>query len=185
MPVPATTFTFDVADAAVWPLLTDPIGGPATYGTQIDVPGVNNVSVEPEFISAVLKGDAKTLARRARIDSFNFSVGYSLLSTELISVLYDGTQTESAGSEPSTLEISGGGSLPYVMFGFSILDVEVGVGCINVYGLKCQVTGGNLFEQSTESFGGRSFQMSAIPLLSTNRMFKTMIHPTVTPLAAS
>jgi hypothetical protein len=186
MVVPATTFTFDVADAAVWPLLTDPVGGTATYGTKIDVPGINNVSVEPEFISAVLKGDAKTLARRARIDSLNFSAGYSLLSPELIGVLYDGTHTAAVGEEDATtLEISGAGSLPYVMFGFSILDAEVGVGCINVYGLKCQVTGGNLFEQSTESFGGRSFQISAIPLLSNNRMFKTLIHPTVTPLAAS
>lgn len=185
MALPATTFTFDVHDAAVWTMVSDPIGGTATYGPKFDIPGVNNVSVEPEFISAVLKGDAKTLARRARIDSMNFSVGCSLLSLPLLGALYNGTTNTPTGDEPEVLEIAGAGSIPYVMFGFTILDAEIGIGSINVYGLKCQITGGNLFDQSTESFGGRSFQLSAIPLMSTNKMFRTQIFPTVTPLAAS
>lgn len=182
--MPAATFTFDVQDAKIWPMLTDTIGQTPTYGDAVDVPGINNVTVEPEFISAVLKGDAKTLARRARIDSMNFSAGYSLLSLDVLGALWNATITEPATtSDPQVLELSGAGSLPYFAFGFSILDAEVGVGAINVYGLKVQISGGNIFDQSTDSFGGRSFQCSAIPTLSENRMFRVKIHPTVTPLS--
>lgn len=182
--MPASTFTFDCADARIWPMLTDNIGSSPTYGEGIDVPGINNVTVEPEFISAVLKGDAKTLARRARIDSMNFSAGYSLLNLDVLGALWNAQVTDPATtSDPQVLELQGAGSLPYFAFGFSILDAEVGIGAINVYGLKVQVSGGNIFDQSTDSFGGRSFQCSAIPTLSDNRMFRVKIHPTVTALS--
>lgn len=182
--MPGQTYSFDVEDAKIWPLTADTIGSGVTYGTGIDVPGINNVTVAPEFISAVLKGDAKTLARRARIDSMTFSVGYSLLSLDVLGALWSATITEPATtSDAQVLELQGAGSLPYFGFGFSILDAEVGIGAINVYGLKTQVTGGNIFDQSTDSFGGRSFQCSAIPTLADNKLFRVKIHPTITALS--
>jgi hypothetical protein len=182
--MPPQTFTFDVADAKIWPLESDTIGAAPTYGTGIDVPGVNNVTVAPEFISAVLKGDSKTLARRARIDAFGFSCGYSLLSIDVLGALWNATVTEPATtSDAQVLEVQGGGHLPYFGFGFQILDAEVGIGSINVYGLKVQVTGGNIFDQATDAFGGRSFQCAAIPTFSDNKMFRVKVHPTPTALS--
>lgn len=184
--MPSSTYTFDVADAKIWPMVSDTIGSNATYGTGIDVPGVNSVTVAPEFISAVLKGDSKTLARRARIDSFAFTCGYSLLSVEVLGALWAAQVTTPATTtDAQVLEVSGAGSLPYFGFGFQILDAEVGVGSVNVYGLKVQVTGGNIFDQSTDSFGGRSFQCSAIPTFGDNKMFRVKLHPTATPLSLS
>lgn len=182
MALPTVTSLFDVADAKVWPLLTDDIGGTPTWGEGVDVPGINQVSVEPELISAVLKGDARTLARRARIDSFNFSFGYSQLNLAVLGLLWNAQVTEE-GETTRTLESGENNKLPYIAVGFSILDADQGIGAVNVYGLKTQITATNAFDQSTESFGGRSFGVAAIPLSSTGRMFRVVMHDTAAPLA--
>jgi len=58
-----STISFDVHDCKVYPVTADATGG-ITYGAAVDVPGIQEVSVEPNFISVELKGDGKVLAHR-------------------------------------------------------------------------------------------------------------------------
>jgi hypothetical protein len=68
VPAARTTVTYDVHDAAVAPMLTDASGGGApTYGPWVDVPGIQQVSLDPELANAVLKGDARTIARKGKV----------------------------------------------------------------------------------------------------------------------
>lgn len=182
MSMPKTTITFDVYDAKLYPLLTDTAGGTTTYSTGIDVPGITQVSVDPEFISAELKGDARTLDRRGRTNAVNFSVGYSLLSFEVLSALFGSPITAETTSAPRSWTMKGRNNVPYFKLAFAINDVSIGVGEIHVWGLKCQMTGGNLFDQQTENYGGRSFQCQSIPTLAADEMFRVDMYPTPTAL---
>ena len=85
-----STITFDVQDCKVYPVSTDVSGG-ITYGAAIDVPGIQEVSVEPNFVTAELKGDGQVLAKKGKIDRLNFSATYSELSLAVLSVIYGGS----------------------------------------------------------------------------------------------
>src|SRR4051812_42173107 len=109
------TVTFDVEDAAVWPMLTDASGGTATYGDPIDVPGIQQVSMDPEFATAILKGDARTLARKGKVDSFTGNFQYGILSFDVLEAVLGGTVTDTttAGTESVRWRMLGSNSLPY------------------------------------------------------------------------
>ena len=49
----SSTISFDVQDCKVYPVTADVAGG-ITYGAAVDVPGIQEVSVEPNFISVEL-----------------------------------------------------------------------------------------------------------------------------------
>ena len=78
MAVSTSTITFDVKDCMVYPLATDVAASATTYGTGVDVPGIQEISLEPNFITNELKGDGGVvLAKKGKIDRMNFSCTYS------------------------------------------------------------------------------------------------------------
>jgi len=182
MATPKETVTFDVHDAKVQPLLTDTAGGSATYAVAVDVPGIAQVSLDPEFITAELKGDARTIARKGKTGSFNVSATYSVMSMDVLKVLYGGTVTPEVAPESVHWILEGDNSVPYFLLSFLIDDLSTGIGSLHVSLYKAQVTGGSLFDQSTDEFGQRSFQVSAIPTLATDEIIKVEMFTAQTPL---
>jgi len=159
-----STITFDVADCKVYPLLTDTDAG-VTYGDAVDVPGIQEVTVEANFVTAELKGDGgKVLAKKGKIDRLNFSATYSELSLLVMSVIYGGGIT-SDGVAPDG-EISSysfnSRSLPYFKVEFLINDIESDLAEIAMVLDKCQVTGGSIMGGSTDNFGQPKFDAEAI-----------------------
>ncbi len=90
MAASTSTISFDVHDCKVYPVTADATGG-ITYGAAVDVPGIQEVSVEPNFISVELKGDGKVLAKKGKVDRLNFSMfsppSSVVLSEHLVLVL--------------------------------------------------------------------------------------------------
>jgi hypothetical protein len=160
------TVTFDVHDAAVAPMLTDASGGAApTYGPWIDVPGIQQTSLDPELATSVLKGDARTIARKGKIDTFTSGFTYSVLSLDVLDAILGGEIDDTVAGQVSWL-VRGANSLPYFKAAFAIEDLSIGLAACHVTIFKAQVTGGSLFGQSTDEFGTRNFQVSGIPTLS-------------------
>src|SRR3954447_17740041 len=91
--LPRETVTFSVHDAAVAPMLTDASsGGAPTYGPWIDVPGIQSTSLDPEFTTAVLRGDSRAIAHKGKIDSFTSAFNYSVLSLPVLHAILGGDE---------------------------------------------------------------------------------------------
>lgn len=169
-----STITFDVHDCKVYPVTTDVAGG-ITYGAAIDVPGIQEVSVEPNFVTAELKGDGKVLAKKGKIDRLNFSATYSELSLDVLSTIFGGSVAAAgSGSTETATYTFDGTSLPYFKVEFLVNDLESDLEELVFTLAKCQVTGGTIMSGSTDAFGSPSFDAEAILPIATCAGFGTV-----------
>lgn len=163
-PVQHETVLYDVHDFKLYPLLTDPVGGAGapTYAAAIDVPGIAEVSMDPNFATAQLKGDARVIARKGRVDAFNISATYGKLSLDVLKALLGGVVTDTADTS-ADWAIGGANSLPYFGCAFAINDLDTGLGSLHVALFKAQLTGGRLLGGSSDSFGQPTMSISGQP----------------------
>tara|TARA_B100001250_G_scaffold151566_2_gene130000 strand:+ start:3589 stop:4185 length:597 start_codon:yes stop_codon:yes gene_type:complete len=169
MAVANSVITFDVKDCKVYKQITDPSGdNPMTHDSAVDVPGIQEVSLEPNFITNELKGDGgAVLAKKGKIDRLNFSCTYSELSLPVLSVLTGQTLTETdTGSDGLATMGLDDASLPYFMIAFLMDDLQHASGdepaTVVCTLQKCQLTGGSLISGSTDSFSNPTFTAEAI-----------------------
>lgn len=164
------TVLFDVDDFKVYPLVDD-TGASPVYGTAVDVPGIAEVGLDPNLLTAELKGDGgRVLAKRGKIDRFNFSATYGKLDLDALEVLI-ALQVEDFGSDAGEVargRYKAGTQLPEFLAAFQVLDVEGSLGALTVVAYKCQVTGGTLLGQSTDEFGQPTVDFEATGLQSTD-----------------
>ena len=164
-----SAITFDVKDCKVSAVNADASGSATTYQTSVDVPGITEVSLEPNFITNELKGDGGVvLAKKGKIDRLNFSCTYGELSLKVLEVLLGQTVTEdsSGGSSAETALLAmDDSSLPYFRVQFLIDDLQTSgdaLAEVIVTLNKCQLTGGSLVSGSTDSFNQPNFTAEAI-----------------------
>lgn len=158
-----STITFDVQDCKVYPVTADTSSG-ITYGAAVDLTGIQEVTLEPNFVTAELKGDGgAVLAKKGKVDRLNFSGTYSEVSLDAIATLFGGSvSTAGTGTtETASYEFTGR-SLPYFKIEFLINDLESDLAELTVVLNKCQVTGGTIMNASTDNFGSPSFTAEAI-----------------------
>lgn len=167
MTVSQSAITFDVKDCKVYALTADVASSATTYGSAIDVPGIQEVSLEPNFITNELKGDGGVvLAKKGKIDRLNFSCTYSELSLDVLAVLL-GQTISAAGSgdaETASMPIDDT-SLPYFKVAFLIDDLQTSgeaLATVVVTIQKAQLTGGSLVSGSTDSFNSPTFTAEGI-----------------------
>lgn len=166
MPLSHSTVVFDVNDAKIYPMLTDTVGASPTYGAAVDVPGIAEVSAEPNLVTAELKGDATVIAKKGRVDRINFSATYGKLSLDALKVLQGGVTGDTASTQ-STYRLSAPAPLPYFKLEFQVQDLDLGLGSLIVVLYKCQVTGGTLINTSSDSFNQPSFTGEALAIEGT------------------
>ena len=169
-----STISFDVHDCKVYSVTADVTGG-ITYGSAVDVPGIQEVSVEPNFISVELKGDGKVLAKKGKVDRLNFSATYSELSLPVLAAIFGGSVTTggSGSSETAAYEFDGE-SLPNFKIEFLVSDLESDLAEMVFVLNKCQITGGTIMSGSTDNFSTPSFDAEAILPTATGLGFGTV-----------
>ena len=169
MAASTSAITFDVKDCKVSPQTADASGSASTWGGAVDVPGITEVSLEPNFITNELKGDGGVvLSKKGKIDRLNFSCTYGELSIDVLNVLLGDTKVASSGTgtdaETLTMPITDA-SLPYFRIQFLIDDLETSgdsLAEVIVQLQKCQLTGGSLVSGSTDTFNQPNFTAEAI-----------------------
>lgn len=170
MPAIATkTAVYDVHDCAVYAMLTDVAGASPTYGAKVDVPGIATVSTENNLVTSELKGDARVIAKKGRVDRINFSATYGKLDLAAQLVLSGGSVTAS-GTTPNQKQvyrIASPAPLPYFKVEFLILDVDTGLGDLHVLIYKCQITSNTPLDSSSDSFSQPKFDAEGIALEGT------------------
>lgn len=176
------TVVFDVHDCKVYVLLTD-TGASPTYGPAIDVPGIASIDVSPNFVTAELKGDAKVIAKKGRVDKMTLSATYGKVSIDVLHALLGGAITDTASTQ-ANWKFKGANSLAYFKLIFKIDDVETGLGDVVVTLWKCQLTGGTLVGGSSDNFGQPTLQLEGIPCDSSDDMIDVDLYSTLQTLPA-
>jgi hypothetical protein len=164
MPLARESIVFDVHDCRIWPMLTDLTAASPTYGTAVDVYGIAQVTVDPNLVTAELKGDARVIAKKGRLDRINFSGTYGKLSLPVLTVLLTAAVT-TAGVTPNEIvkgRLVGGAKLPYFKIGVQLQDVDLGIAAISVIIYKAQITGGSMINTQSDQFGQPTFDAEGI-----------------------
>lgn len=126
MPVAHSTIMFDVLDCAVAPLLTDTALALPTYGTWVDVFGINEVSLDPNLVTAELKGDGRVIAKKGRIDRVNFSATHGRMDLDIQAILRGHTVTDVAAITAGSITAAAATSGATVITGTGITANMVG-----------------------------------------------------------
>lgn len=153
---------FDIHDVKVYPLVSDS-GASPVYGDAVDVYGAAEASLDPNLVSAVLKGDGRTIARKGKLDTLTGGITYGRLSIDVLNVLFEMTLDDTLADRARGRLRSGAKTLWFGM-AFRIEDADNDIEDVVPLFYKCQVTGGTLLGQSTDSFGQPSFEFEAIGL---------------------
>lgn len=167
MAAAGSAITFDVADCKIAAVNADASGGATTYHSSVDVPGITEVSLEPNFITNELKGDGGVvLAKKGKIDRLNFSCTYGELSIDVLDVLLGDTKAAAGSGTAETLTLGmTDASLPYFRIQFLINDLQTSgdsLAEVIVTLQKAQLTGGTLVSGSTDAFNQPTFTAEAI-----------------------
>lgn len=159
----ASTSVFDICDGQLYVLLSDTVGASAgpSYGAAIDVPGIGALSgVDPQIVSASLKGNCRVIARQSYIDSVNFGVTFGKVATDVIQALNAGELWDSGVNHG--VRVKAGVHLPYFKFVGTITGVDAGKTQLQFIAYKAQTTSQTQLDQSSDNFGQPKFEANAI-----------------------
>lgn len=178
---PTQTSLFDVSDCKIWPLLTDlPTAASPTYGAIVDVPGITAISLDPNIVSAELKGDGRVLRSKARIDKFTSKCTYDLLDLNVLLTVMGGIQSVNTSAEQAWDMVLNGpsASLPYFGAAFEITDTDDELGAADVHFVcyKCKLTGGSPMGAGaqTENFSQPTIEFETIGPLANQGAFRAV-----------
>lgn len=93
---------FSVQDLKLFPMLSDGPGG-TTYDNALDVPGIQQLGMSPEFIEKELQGDGERLDLYSKLVGMTLKVQHGQISLEVLAALMGATRTLT-GSGSSEVE---------------------------------------------------------------------------------
>lgn len=156
---------FSVHDLKVYPItaLGDDATDP-TYGSAIDVPGVSEVTLDPEVSEALLRGDGKVIDSRAVLDSLGLSFTYGKLTPAVLAAIDGGTVSTNVGSTTTRYIREADDIIPEWGFAALVSEVDNPGGAAKLYGYRAKMSGGSLFGASDNEHGEPTFDANVIAL---------------------
>lgn len=185
MPLTHQTEVFNVDEAAIYKMLTDPSGGPATYGAKIPLPGIKSVSIDPDVLNKELYGDAKIIARGAKVRQLMLTANYAKLSLDALPVLAGGATVDAGTTPNQTAKYTflGADTPNSFKLEFRVLQVGVGLGSLNVVLYKAKVTKFGL-PATEEDFSLQALELAAIARIADDKVWDVTINETAATLSA-
>jgi hypothetical protein len=95
-----TTYVAAIDQARITPLITDPVGGSATYGTSIVVPGVTEITATPKVKTVEINGDNQNLATLTFTNNCDVKFDFAEFSFDLVPYIWGGA-VSSTGNDPN------------------------------------------------------------------------------------
>lgn len=156
---------YGVKHMSITPLLTDNEGDAyPTYGSPIDVPGVQKISVSKNQTSETLTGDDSILAIQSSLESVQVDVEHGKISHAVLEVLEGGTHTlESSvsGKSSSIYSLTGESEAQYFRIDAFVTKTDKPGEVMQVIIYKCKMTGSS-GERSYGAFKTNSFSCEAV-----------------------
>lgn len=176
MPAPHQTFSFGLTDVKVSPLTADPEGGTATYGTAVDVPGVQEFTFKIGTEKKTLRGDNKQLDVRTVITSVTGTVKAAKVGLAVLAAAYGGTVVDSGtgSDEVAEWDLTGASVPEYVKIeGVTVAGDAVG-GNMKVTIHKAILGGVDGLGAKDGDYQTPSYEFDAVPLLATGNKWVTI-----------
>ena len=179
-----TTGTYGIRDCKIIPIVTDTESG-VTYGSLIDIVGIQSVEFNPTFVEEELRGDDDVLDVYSKISNWEFSLNYGELSFNALAAFTGGTVTN-AGSTPNQSKTftQTKTDMPkyFKLIGRSAYSTDNPAGDIHVVFYKCKIT--DLGHTFPDTYGEFSASGRAIARIYDGRIFDLICHETATEIAA-
>lgn len=162
------TVVYDVADAKVYPLTSDPAGGSPTYGAAVDVPGFQQVELTPSYESNSLDGDGRRIDKRTKLQAVSLSFRYAKLDPAVLAVIDGGTVSSNTGGTIDRYRRAANDAIPYFGFAALVTEVDAQGGAAKLYVYKAKVEDGTLFGSESNDYGTPEFDAEAVYLNGTS-----------------
>lgn len=135
-----TTKVYGIKDARITPMVTDPAGGSATYGTSIDVPAIKSAVLTGTIVTKKLRGDSAPQDQDSYLESISVKFTFGKESLDVRAAAFGGTTTDS-GTTPAQIakwRLLGTDPLfPYYKFEGLANRVGLGLGDCHLVLWKC------------------------------------------------
>jgi len=176
------TFVYGVQDCKIAALMDDS-GMSPTYGSAIDVPGIQEIEVSYNIESKELKGDDVVLDKRTTINSIGIDVTHAKISLDALGALLGGTVSASGTTPNRTFTYRQGGGQPnYFKLSAKVVQVDEDGADMHFVMYKCKVTDFSM-GATGEDYKTISFSAEAIPCAGNSNYFYDLIeHETATNL---
>lgn len=130
MPLQHFTKLFGISDCKVAKLLTDPSGGPTTYSTSIDVPGVKTLAFSGQVTTKELRGDNAKLDANSVLSGIDADVTFAKMSLDILQMAIGSGAVADSGTTPnqqSKLDIKSTDTLGYFRIMGQAAAVDTGL----------------------------------------------------------
>ncbi len=177
------TIVLGIDDAKIFEL-TEDSASTLTYGSAVDVPGIQKVDLSPSFTERGLKGDEKIMDYYINLDLIHWAFHSAKISLDVLAILEGGTIT-TTGTTPSQVHTYtiGSSSTPkyFKLEGKANYSAgEVGDFHFKLY--KCKAN--NLeVEYSTQDYAIVSASGLAIPTIYDSKIKEYIINETATSIS--
>ena len=164
MPLTPVTALLSVSDCKIYPLLTDPAGGTATYGTAIDLPDMTGVKLAGKTDVKERRGDGSVRDRRAILKDLTLTLDNTILSATVLAALEGGTLTQS-GTTPNMqwkYVVGKGSTSPYVKIAAQCTDTDYPGGDFHLTIYKARLNNKVELGFTDDDFQKYSYELGAV-----------------------
>jgi hypothetical protein len=181
---PHVSAFLSVSDAKIAPLLTDPAGGPATYGDWIDLPDVTNVSLEGDTDTKVRRGDGVIRDQRLILTGLTLTVENTALPLDVLAALEGGTVVDSGSlaAEIATYTYAKDSSSGYVKFEAQCTDVSEGLADAHLIIYKAKLNNKIPVGFTDDDFQTYSYELGAVARNADDAYYSIVFNETLTAI---
>lgn len=188
MPISRVTKVYAIQDAKIAPLTADPSGGPATYGTLIDVPGIKSFEISGDVEVKTLRGDNTKLATNSSITNIQVAITHAKLSLDVLVAILGGAVTDSGtgSAEVSTWDLTGANATmpPFKLEGVTPPNgVDIIGGDMHVVMHKLALSAFPDLGFAEEDYRIASFTADADPLIANGKWISIVLNETAAAIA--
>jgi hypothetical protein len=181
MPLTKITKSLGIDDCKIAPLTADTAEA-LTYGSLVDVPGIQNLKYSANVDEKELEGDEVILDYYSKLKSFDFSVEHALISLDALAALFD-TAAVATGETPNqvqTLDILGSDVPGYVKIEGQVKYGDTGDHHVVFWKAKLSKFE---VENKGKDYATVSFSGKAIPTVNNSKLFSIVLNETAAAIA--
>lgn len=185
MAAPHVAALLSVTDAKIAQLLTDPAGGPATYGSVVDVPDMTGVTLSGSTDVKERRGDGTVRDSRQILTGLTLTFTNTLLPFDVLAIIQGGTVTDSGSgtSEVATYDFSRTSTPKYVKFEAQCTDAGTGLGDFHLVVWKAKLTNFVELGMTDDDFQTYSWELGAVARAADDKYYSLVANETAAAIA--
>lgn len=163
-----TTKVYGSKRAMVYGMLTDPVGGPATYSAGVMIPGIKKVAITGAINIKELRGDNTFLDADAVVERIDVSIDWAKFNFDILAAALGWTAADT-GTTPNritTANVVSPVSLPYFKLDVQGVSVDVIGGDIHFVLPKLKLASFPEMGTNEEDFQLQKVTAVAVPTLA-------------------